>query len=68
MVIDTDHMSSIEDDPESFVQVMRHYINSSQRDPHNKFGIIYADTQHTTSTMLYEVAPSGVTRKYPDEE
>jgi hypothetical protein len=70
IVIDTDHMSSITDDPENFVLALRHRINNSVHPEAlcGPFGIRYAAIQHTTSTMLYEVSPSGVNRKFPDDE
>jgi len=68
IVIDTDYMSSITDDPSTFVTFLRNWINKNTNDNINPFGIRYVEVQHTTSTMIYKVSPDGITRKFPDEE
>jgi len=66
VVIDTDYMANITGNPELFVQALRSRINNSKARQEG-FGIRYAAVQHTTSTMAYVVAPSGVRRYHADE-
>ena len=68
IVIDTDMFASITDDPEGFVQHLRHRINNPTDDvSFNPYSLRYAAIQHTTATMLYRVAVGSIQRYYPDE-
>jgi len=66
VVFNTDEMASIEDDPDTFVELIRNAINmpSAVREFHGAMGILYVDVMEDCNTHEYEIGPYCTGRIY----